>query len=380
MRIELTWLVLGLTALMLVMSLHARAQAPPPPPSMEQLDQMLAPIALYPDPLLAQILTAATYPLEIVKADRWLKNPGNAALSGDALAAALVQQPWDPSVKSLVPFPQVLQMMDDNLTWTEALGDAFLASQSAVMDSIQRLRQEAQAAGRLESTPQEIVATQGPMITIEPPGPEIVYVPVYDPSMAFGVWPYPEYPPYYFPGFFDGAAIGDLGLGWFGFGINVPLWGWGHWDWGHHRIDIDGGRYNTINAHHPPLASGAWRHDPIHRGGVPYRDAATRSRFQGTSATVDARRNYRGFPAAPVRQSGHAVEIIRGTAFQTNRQTQSYRVPSPPPAFESFGRGEDVRAQATRGYASRQLLPAMTERGGGGRMQSAPASAGRGRR
>lgn len=132
-----------------------------------QLDQLTAPIALYPDALVGQILMAATYPLEIVEAHRWLQDPANAALKGDELAAALQQQSWDLSVKSLVPFPQILQMMDNDLEWTERIGDAFLAQQSAVMDSIQRLRQRAAATGSLTSTPQETVSTEDQDIDIE---------------------------------------------------------------------------------------------------------------------------------------------------------------------------------------------------------------------
>ena len=149
------------------MSLYSSGALPQPAPApgasaltAEQLDQLVAPIALYPDPLIAQILMAATYPLEVVEADRWLRIPANAALKGDALTAALQQQPWDPSVKSLVPFPQLLRMMDSNLHWTEQLGDAFLAQQADVMDAVQRLRQRAQAAGSLASTPQQTVSTR----------------------------------------------------------------------------------------------------------------------------------------------------------------------------------------------------------------------------
>jgi hypothetical protein len=368
---------LGLIALMLLIPLEVGAETvPPPPPQMllggtqytvERLDQMLALVALYPDPLLLQVLTAATYPLEIVKAERWLRQSGNAALRADSLAAALEQQPWDPSVKSLVPFPQVLRMMNDNLSWTEQIGDAFLANQSAVMDSVQRLRQAAMAAGRLQSTPQEIISYQSAVITILPPNPEIIYVPVYDPSLVYGVWPYPGYPPYYFPGFFDGFVMGGLGFGWFEFGINVPLWGWGHWDWGRRRIDIDDRRYNQINAHHPPVTSGSWQHDPAHRGGVPYRDTSTRTQFQSASPTQDARRSNRGFPAAP-------TPVVRAPS-------QPVRIPAPPPTFESFGRGVDVRPQAERGHASRQSSPASAPTSVPARGPTpAPASGGRGHR
>ena len=166
---------------------------------MEEIDQLMAPIALYPDDLLVQILTAATYPLEIVMAARWVADPKNAALKGDALEQALQAQSWDPSVKSLVPFPDVLKMMSDKLEWTQKLGDAFLAQQQDCFASIQRLRQRAQSAGKLTSTKQQTVSTQGPAIVIAPADPEVVYVPAYDPGVAYGAWPYPDYPPYYYP-------------------------------------------------------------------------------------------------------------------------------------------------------------------------------------
>src|SRR6185437_360220 len=141
----------------------------------QQLDQMLAPVALYPDALLAQVLMAATYPLDVIAADRWIQDPANARLRGDNMAAALDQQPWDPSVKSLVPFPQVLKMMDSRIDWMQQLGDAFLAQPDDVMASVQRLRAEARAAGRLVSTPQETVEVQGQTILIVPANPQVVY-------------------------------------------------------------------------------------------------------------------------------------------------------------------------------------------------------------
>jgi Protein of unknown function (DUF3300) len=165
--------LVGIVALM--SSLYSSNAAPQPVPATgaspltaEQLDQLVAPIALYPDPLVAQILMAATYPLEVVEVDRWLQTPANAALKGDALTAVLQQHPWDPSIKSLAPFPQLLRVMDSNLQWTEQLGDAFLAQQADVMDAVQRLRQRAQAAGSLASTPQQTVSTEDQEITIEP--------------------------------------------------------------------------------------------------------------------------------------------------------------------------------------------------------------------
>ncbi len=289
---------------------QAQTQAPTPQVqpaaalSPERLDQLLAPIALYPDPLITQILMAATYPLEVVEADRWMQDPDNAVLKGQQLATELAPQTWDPSVKSLVPFPEILHMMDDNLDWTEALGEAFLANQAAVMDAVQRLRQRAEAAGKLHSTPQQTVTTEGPAILIEPPSPEIVYVPVYDPWDSYGAWPDPGFPPYYFPD--DFAPIGLGGIGWFGVAVAGPLWGWSHSDWGRHRIDIDRDRWTALN-HRPPVGGGGvWQHDPAHRQGVPYGDPAIRGRFGAGAGVPNVFRGFRGYqPGVSPRSSMH---------------------------------------------------------------------------
>jgi hypothetical protein len=348
------------------------AQPPPPPPpqlTVAQYDQLLAPVALYPDQLLAQILTAATYPLEVVEADRWVQTPDNGALQGEQLNAALAQQPWDPSVKSLVPFPQILKMMDDNLGWTEQLGDAFLANEAAVMDAVQRLRHRSQAAGTLQSNAQEIVTSEGSDIAIEPSSAEEVYVPVYDPDLVYGDWPYADYPPYYFPGYFDVEVVG--GFGWFGFGINVPLWGWGHWDWRHHRIDVDRNRFNMINAHHRPISSGTWEHNPSHRAGVPYRDAGTRARFAGAGVTPETRQTYRGYPPAAPEQAHAAGMVHPAPVPQLPRNVPPRNLPVPP-AMESFGRGSEVQLQSERGRSSRQSMPSVPSGGGGGGPRPTP--------
>ncbi len=165
----------------------------------EQLDALLAPIALYPDPLLAQVLMASTFPLEVVTAGRWIEDPANKPLSGDALAEAVKAETWDPSVKSLVPFPSVLALLNSNLDWTQQLGYAFADQQEAVMDSVQRLRLQAQSTGNLQTTEQQIVHTEQQVITIEPAQPTVVYVPNYNPTVVYGAWPYPAYPPVYLP-------------------------------------------------------------------------------------------------------------------------------------------------------------------------------------
>ena len=159
----------------------------------EELDQMLAPIALYPDSLLTQILMASTYPLEVVQAERWAKQ--NKDMKGDALAKALEAQPWDPSVKSLVNFPQVLTMMSEKLDWTQKVGDAFLAQQKDVMATVQKLRAKAEAAGNLKTTKEQVVKVEKEIIIIEPASPQVIYVPTYNPTVVYGAWPYPAYPP-----------------------------------------------------------------------------------------------------------------------------------------------------------------------------------------
>jgi len=216
-------------------------QAPAPqgqPLSAQQLDQLVAPIALYPDALVAQVLGAATYPTQVVQADRWRQAQGNA--SPEQIAAATDAQNWDPSVKALTAFPTVLAQMDRNLQWTTDLGNAYYNQPQDVMDSVQAMRQKAQAAGQLRSTPQQTVANDGGAIAIAPANPTVVYVPVYDPWVVYGS-PFPMYPGYYYappPGiFWGGLAIG------FGLGIGIGLfshwgWGWGHWGMGWHDHSV----------------------------------------------------------------------------------------------------------------------------------------------
>lgn len=349
---------------------EATSSADTPPAGVEplttaQLDQLTAPIALFPDPLLGSILAAATYPLEVVEAARWLDDPAHAALQGDGLAAALESQSWDPSVKFVVSFPGVLRMMNSNLEWTEELGDAFLAQQAEVMDSVQRLRQRAAANGSLKSTPQQMVSTQQNDITIEPASPDVIYVPYYVPAIVYGPWPWPDYPPAYFlvpPGdFYGGALIG------FGIGISIfePSWGWYGWDWPGHGFIVSPHRPR----HGPPprdpnLTGRAWQHDPDHRRGVPYRDSATAARYLGAEAA--SRHPFRGYPPPPSRPED-AARIETSTARE--RVTPPVRQPTPtarpaPPAFESFGRGPQVRGEATRGSFSRSA-PAPSFGGGG---------------
>jgi hypothetical protein len=230
-----------------------------------ELDQVLAPIALYPDSLLTQILMASTFPLEIVEADRWLQEPGHAALKSAALAGAIEQLGWDPSVKALAQFPRILRMMDLNLQWTEQLGDAFQSDQAGVMAAVQTLRRKAETAGTFRSNAKQVVSNDGGVISVLPTSPDIVYVPVYDPATVYGGWPNPDYPPDYFPEAFDGLAydgldFGGPGLGWFGVAVVEPLWGWGRLDWRDHRIDVNAARWTALNHNRPPRGGEVWQH------------------------------------------------------------------------------------------------------------------------
>lgn len=197
--------------------------------SKAQLDQMLAPVALYPDSLLAQVLIGATYPDQVADADHWVKDHSD--LKGDALNDAVDKMNWDLSIKALVPFPQVLGMMDEHMDWTTKLGQAFLAQQQEVMAQIQLLRQKAYAAGNLKTTEQQKVVAKGDTVEIEPAQQDVVYVPYYDPSVVYGNWWWPGYPPYaWYP---LGAPFFTVGLFGFGWGIGVgPFWGWGWGSWG----------------------------------------------------------------------------------------------------------------------------------------------------
>ena len=242
----------------------------------EELDQMLAPIALYSDSLLSQMLMAATYPLEIVEAARWVKENPN--LNEDTLDAALQEKDWDVSVKSLAHFPQVLSIMDEKIEWSTRVGDAFLAQRDDVMDSIQKLRAKAEATGNLRSTKEQKVVNDQGAIEIEPADAGVIYVPEYDPLIVYYPWWYPAFPPFafYYPGVvFDGFFGFAFGFPW-GFG-----WGWCDWDWHHHDIRIDYDRIGHFHrfAHDRFHGNGNWQHDPGHRRGVAYRDQATGNRF-----------------------------------------------------------------------------------------------------
>lgn len=265
----------------------------------EKLDSLVAPIALYPDSLLGQVLVASTYPLEIVELGQWLEK--HKSLKPEELTQAVEKQSWDPSVQAMAAFPDVVKNMNENIKWTDELGNAFLAQQSDVMDAVQRMRLKAQNSGKLESTAQQRVDTQTvdnrSVVVIEPASPEVVYVPTYDPVAVWGAPMYYPYPPiYYPPGYVAASAIS------FGIGVAIgAAWGGGGWGWNcgwrGNNITINNNNafvnhYNRVNGGNRYAGNGSsWRHNPQHRGGAPYGDRATAQRFNGAARGDNSRQN-----------------------------------------------------------------------------------------
>src|SRR5712675_2406117 len=238
--------------------------------SPQQLQQLVAPIALYPDALVVQILAASTYPTQIVEADRWMQSHSN--LKGEELAKEVDKQPWDPSVKALAQFPSVLENMDKNLSWTSSLGDAYANDPQGVSDALQTMRQQARNAGNLKSTEQENVTDPVGTIDIEPANPDVVYVPAYDPWLVYGA-PIVAYPGWYpLPGIF----LGGVGIG-FGIGFGVGYfggfgWGWGHWgyDWHGRRAIYD---HHAFVSHSRTFDRGGLNHASFGRGSFSHGNA-----------------------------------------------------------------------------------------------------------
>jgi Protein of unknown function (DUF3300) len=287
----------------------------------DQLDSLVAPIALYPDPLLAQTLAASTYPLELLQLQQWLaRNPG---LKDKALLAAVERQPWDPSIKAMAALPDVVKWLAEDIQWTTDLGNAFLAQEADVMSAVQRMRAKAQANGNLQSTPQQTVETEvvenRQVIVIEQADPQVLYVPSYNPTAVWGASYYP-YPPIYYPpaGYYAGRALA------FGAGVAMgSFWGggWG-WNagWGHNDININ--RNNTFNRNANisgvRSASGTWQHNAAHRGGAPYRDRATANRYGGTTRG-DSLANRQSGARQQIQRQGGSVRSGVGTAGAGSR-------------------------------------------------------------
>ena len=341
----------------------------------EELDQMLAPIALYPDSLLTQILMASTYPLEVVEADRWAKK--NKDVKGDALTKALEAQPWDPSVKSMVNFPQVLAMMSEKLDWTQKLGDAFLAQQKDVMDTTQKLRKKAHEEGNLKTTKEQVVKVEKEVIIIEPANPQVVYVPTYSTTVVYGTWPYPAYPPYpyYPPGYAPGVGL-------FGFGAGVAVgaaWGyaWGNANWGGGDVDIDVNQNTNINNNidrskeqnkvtRGEGGKGSWQHNPEHRKGVSYKDQGTADKFgKGGPKGAQSRESSRGRGDTGRQDSARGEQAGPGGGGKSSPSTKESG--GKQSAFGGTEKGSSAKMESDRGQSSRQSASAQSsQRGGGG--------------
>jgi Protein of unknown function (DUF3300) len=399
----------------LVMALlvaEGRAQDADQPLTHEQLEQLVAPIALYPDSLLAQVFMASTYPLEIVQAERWAK--ANSKLKGNALEDALQTQPWDPSVKSIVVVPQVLQMMSDRLDWTEMLGNAFLAQQEDLVNAVQALRTKADSTGTLKTTSQQKVSKQPvpsaagsgatTAIVIEPADPQVMYVPTYNPSVVYGAWPYPSYPPYYWypPGYVASNIVS------FGLGVAVGAAIWGNFNWGRNQININVNNFNAFNRTN--ITNANWQHNVAHRKGVPYANSNVAQRLGQTAGNTASRDAFRGRAEAGqlglgnqagqnrvgnaqnrigsqtpgARQPGGAGGVqnrganlpnnaagaknaaagkiqnrAAGGAANTVNQGQVR-------ALDGVGRGQAVRQESARGAASRNAMASALPAAGGG--------------
>jgi len=353
--------------------------------SNDQLDSLVAPIALYPDPLLAQCLVAATYPIDIVAAQQWLAK--NSTLKGDALVKAAEQQPWDPSVQALVTLPEALKVLSENIQWTQDLGDAFLASQADVMDAVQRLRAKAKDAGKLDSSEQQKVETKivesKTVIEIQPASTQVVYVPSYSPTVIWGAPVYP-YPPMYYPPYYPGGALIGFGVG-MAIGIGMSGgWGWGcGWGGGGNTININNNnnfvnnsnRQNNINR----SGNSNWQHNAQQRGGAPYKDKATASKYgggaRGDSAASrqagagqrQAQSMDRGGASSRSGAGASASSFDRGGSKSS--QVGSRNVPSSSSRGGSaFGgssySGSHARSSSSRGSSS---MGGMSRGGGGGR-------------
>jgi len=367
-------LSLGLVVLFLP-SASAQSQSSPPASQAgdqllkpEQLDALVAPIALYPDNLLSLVLMASTYPLEVVQADRWAKENKN--LKGDEQKAAADKQGWDDSISSLLATPDVLSMMSTKLDWTMKLGDAVLAQQADVMDAIQRLRSKAEANNKLTTTKQQTVTKrqeQGrQVIYIEPTDPNTVYVPYYDPAVVYGSWPYPAYPPYYFgyPGYIAGGLIAT-GLT-FGAGYALGRWasGGNYWgggfNWNNNNININRPRVNPLNGSN-------WQHRVEHRHGVRYNNPRVQQRFGNnrTRAGAANRMDFRG-------RGGNQV-LRPGGGQGANRPGAGRRPGQRPGAGQRPSGGRPSAGQRPSGGR-----PSAGRRPSGGRVAQRPSGRGRG--
>ena len=343
----------------LLASLPAQEPVAPPPDETltpDQLQNLVAPIALYPDPLLGQVLAASTYPLEVVEAWQWLeKNPG---LSGAVLTAAAQQENWDASVQALVVFPDVLKQLNADVNWTTNLGNAFLAQQQEVMDAVQVLRQKAEQAGKLASTPQEQVSDDQGAIDIEPADPNVIYVPQYNPVWIWGPALYYPYPGWYWPP--DSVMVGGVWIGYyppipmvayFGYGWSGwAAWGW-HPGWATHSVRVNNSFIHRYSFNEARVGNGttAWAHDAAHRLGVPYANTALRTQYRASVRTNLAAPP----PPAQYRTAGEPTERMGDRTVPQNAPAANRS------AFSGYENGAAAQQHSDHGYSS--LGPARSQ-------------------
>jgi hypothetical protein len=336
----------------------------------EEIDQMVAPIALYPDSLLAQTLAASTYPLEIVQAGRFVQQ--NKDLKGEKLMQAAKDKDWDPSVKAMLEFPDVLLMMNEKLEWTEKLGNAFLSQQRDVMASVQRLRKKAQETGNLKTTKEQVVKVEKEtqIIVIESANPQVVYVPTYNATVVYGAWPYPAYPPYpvYPPGYVATTAAFSFAAG---VAIGAAASGYGGWGcgWGNNEVDVNVNKQNTFtqnnynNSQKYQKKEGAknqnWQHNPEHRKGAKYPNQNTAQKYgqqrsgAGTRPTTSDARGYGGGAGEKGGGKPQTNDLSRGGGREN--------------AMNGAGNGGNERASSNRGQESRSSASRSTSSAGGSR-------------
>jgi hypothetical protein len=364
----------------------------------EEIDQVVAPIALYPDSLLAQVLAASTYPLEIVQAARFVQQ--NKDLKGEKLMQAAKDKEWEPSVKAMLEFPDVLLMMNEKLEWTEKLGNAFLSQQKDVMTSVQRLRKKAQESGNLKTTKEQkvIVEEQTKVIIIEPANPQVVYVPTYNPVVVYGAWPYPAYPPPpVYPygyvaataafSFAAGVAVGAAAHGAYG------SYGCG---WGNNEVNVNVSKQNNFTQNNynnsqkyqknQNVQNQSWQHNPENRKGAKYPNQNTaqkygqqRSGSGGRATTSDARgygsgggqRGGAGPQTSDLSRGGQGAGDRGGGKPQTSDLSRGGGKES---AFGGSGKGGSERAASNRGQESRSSASRSTGSSGGSKSSGSGAS------
>jgi len=345
--------------------------------SPQQLDDLVAPIALYPDPLVGEVLAASTYPMEIAEAEQWTRD--HAHWKPSKLMEEAKKQNWDPSVQGLVAFPEVLAQLTQNMSWTTQLGNAFLAQQGDVMQAVQRMRAEAEAKGTLRSTPQETVSTQDQggqsAISIQPANPDMWYVPNYNPAYVWGAPAWGAYPPLLYPGI-------DVGFGWYP-GIDLGLyfggwggWGWGGWGWSPNwyggNIFIDHSFFNRYGFRNygggGRLGTSVWAHNPEHRLGVPYGNREVAGRFGGNGGVGGARtQGFNRGQSAPQQRLGNQ-------GFEQRGFTNNHSV------FGGYHNGGMTRTQSDRGFSSMGAGRSFGGGGGGMRGGGGASHGGGGRR